>query len=44
MFKETKYSVAMGNGSEDLKANAYFVTKHIKNHGLKYALKKLKVL
>lgn len=44
MFAVTKYSVAMGNAKEELKEKAFFVTKHIKNHGVKYALKKLKIL
>lgn len=44
MFECTKYSVAMGNSRDELKQKAYFVTKHIKRHGLKYALKTLNII
>lgn len=44
MFEETKFSVAMGNGKDELKEKAYFVTKHIKRHGVKYALKSLNII
>lgn len=44
MFVETKYSVAIGNANPKLKEMAYYVTWHIKHHGLKHALKKLKIL
>lgn len=44
MFTVTKYSVAMGNGSDQLKEKAAYKTWHIKHHGVKHALKKLKLL
>ena len=44
MFLETKYSIAMGNGKDELKEKAYFVTKHINRHGVKYALKRLNII
>ena len=44
MLNATKYSIAMGNGDEELKQHAFFVTKHIKNHGVKHALKIMKIL
>ena len=44
MFNEVKYSVAMGNGRDEAKENALYVTKPIDKKGLKKALKKVKVI
>lgn len=44
MFQLCKYSVAMGESKQELKEKAYFVTKSLKKHGCKYALKKLNVV
>ena len=41
MFKETNYSIAMGNGKEEVKDNAKHITKTVTKHGVKYILKKL---
>ena len=44
MFKEVKYGVAMGNGKEEVKEAAYFVTKDIKEDGYHHALKELGII
>lgn len=44
MFETTKFGVAMGNSREETKEKAYCTTWHIKHHGVKHALKKLKVI
>lgn len=44
MFKEVKYSIAMGNGKEEVKNAAYLVADHIANDGLMKALKELDVI
>ena len=44
MFEVCKYSVAIGNAKDELKEKAYFVTKSVYKHGLKYAMKKLNIV
>lgn len=44
MLKEVKYSVCMGNGKEEVKATASYVTENIENDGLKKALKHFNVI
>ena len=44
MFRVCKYSAAMGNGNEEAKKHASFVTYHIDSHGVKKALKHFKVI
>ena len=41
MFEETNYSIAMGNGKEEVKDKAKHITKTVTKHGVKYILKKL---
>ena len=40
MFKEVKYSIAMGNGCDYAKQNATYITDHIADDGLFNAIKK----
>lgn len=40
MFKETGLSIAMGNGKDETKENASYVTSDISHHGVKRALNK----
>ena len=44
MFNEVKYSVAMGNGREEIKDKTYLVTDRIDSDGFKKALVKLGVI
>lgn len=44
MFKEVDYSIAMGNGCEQLKEIASYVTDHINDNGIYKALKKLNII
>ena len=44
MFKEVKYSVCMGNGHEEAKKAAYFVTTNIDDNGIYNALKHFEVI
>ena len=44
MFKECKYSVALGNGKPEVKAIATYVTKDINESGVAYALKHFKII
>ncbi|MCQ2087633.1 MAG: Cof-type HAD-IIB family hydrolase [Bacilli bacterium] len=44
MYEVCKYSVAMGNSKGSLKEKAYFVTKSVKEHGVKYALEMLNII
>ena len=44
MFKEVKYSVAMGNAKEEAKNNAFYVTKTVWKHGIKKALRHFKLI
>ena len=44
MFKLVKYSAALGNGKEEVKQAATYVTEHIDNHGVKKALEYYKVI
>ena len=44
MFETVGFSVAMGNGEEELKAIADFVTKDIREDGILYALETLGVI
>ncbi len=44
MLDYVKYSVVMGNASDNLKATAYFVTKDIEEDGIMYALEQLSLL
>lgn len=44
MFKETKYSVAVANGKEEVKQAATFVSKPIQEHGVAHALKHFKII
>ena len=44
MFKEVKYSIAMGNGRDEVKEAAYLVTDHIDEDGLRNGLKKLNII
>lgn len=44
MFKATKYSIALGNGKDEVKKAATFVTKHINEHGVKIGLEHYKVI
>lgn len=41
MFNETNYSIAMGNGKDEVKKEAKYITKSVSKHGVKYILKKL---
>ena len=41
MFEETNYSIAMGNGKEEVKDKAKHITKTVTKHGVKYILKRL---
>ena len=40
MFKEVKYPIAMGNAKDNVKENAFYVTNHVSEHGVKLALDK----
>lgn len=44
MFETCEVGVAMGNGKTEVKEKSDFVTKTISRHGVKYALKKYKVI
>ena len=44
MFKEVKYSIAMGNGREEVKNAAYLVADRIDNDGLAKALEELDII
>jgi len=44
MFKCTGISVSMGNGRAIAKENATFISKPIEKHGVRYALKKYKII
>lgn len=44
MFNVVKYSVAMGNGRDEAKEKAFYVTDRIEEKGLKKALKYFKVI
>ena len=44
MFEEVDYSIAMGNGCNELKKRADFVTDHINDNGLYNALKRLRII
>ncbi len=44
MFKEVGTSICMENGKDESKENASIVTTHVWNHGVKDALKKLKII
>ncbi len=44
MFNEVKYSIAMGNGREEAKEKAFYVTTPIDRKGIKKALKHFKVI
>ncbi len=44
MLEYVKHSVVMGNASDDLKKDAYFVTKHIDDDGIYHALKELQLI
>ncbi len=41
MFKQVKYGVAMGNGSEEVLNNATHIASHINEHGVKQILEEL---
>lgn len=44
MFKEVDYSIAMGNGCDQLKEIATYVTDHINKNGIYKALKHLNII
>ena len=44
MFEQVKYSICMGNGREEAKEKAFYVTEPIDKKGLKKALKKFNVI
>ena len=44
IFDQVKYSIAMGNGIEELKEKAYFVTKALWEDGIEYACKELELI
>lgn len=44
MFKAVKYGVAMGNGKDKVKEEAYYITSDIKDDGLYNALKYLEII
>lgn len=44
MFKEVKYSIALGNAKEELKKIAYYVTDDISNDGIEKALKHFEII
>lgn len=44
MFKEVDYSIAMGNGCDELKKSADLVTDHINDNGVYNALKRLRII
>lgn len=44
MFNAVKYSVAMGNGKQELKDIAYYVTDNIEDAGIYKALKHFKII
>ena len=44
MFNETGIGVALNNGKEEVKAAATFVTKNVWEAGVRYALKKYKII
>lgn len=44
MLKMVKFGIAMGNGTEEIKAIAYDVTDDVSNHGIYNALKKYNVI
>lgn len=43
-LKNATFGIAMGNGSDNAKANADFVTKHVGEDGITFALKHFEVL
>ena len=44
MFNETKFSICVGNGKEELKKHATFISKDIKDNGIFDILKELKII
>jgi hydroxymethylpyrimidine pyrophosphatase-like HAD family hydrolase len=44
MFDACEIGVAMGNGKDEVKEKSDFVTKTIDKHGVKYALKKFRII
>lgn len=44
MFKEVKYSIALGNAKEELKKVAYYVTDHISDDGIEKALRYFEII
>ncbi len=44
MFKYVKYGICLGNGKEEAKKYAYFVTDNIEDDGIYNALKKFNLI
>lgn len=44
MFEHVKYGIAMGNAKDEVKKNAYYITKDISKDGVHYALKHFKLI
>ena len=44
MFEKVRYGICMGNGKEEAKKEAFFVTDNIENDGLYKALKHFEVI
>ena len=44
MFNEGEYSIAMGNGCDQLKERASYITDHINENGIYYAFKYLNII
>ncbi|MNP14241.1 putative phosphatase [compost metagenome] len=44
MIKLVKHGIAMGNGTDEIKSIAYYVTDAVNNDGIAKALKKFKAI
>lgn len=44
MFNEAKYSICLGNGKEEAKKAAFYITDNIENDGIYKALKKFEII
>jgi hypothetical protein len=44
MIEYVGMGIAMGNGAQELKEIANFVTKHVDDNGIEFALKHLNIL